>query len=160
MSNIYKEIDVNISVDEDGEKDISVPAMAHEALPGLCVTMRPFGVFTITHVPTGRKMSAHYERAFTAFLHMTYFGLIARDHGFSWADIKTMPEGMEKLKAIGDNPIPFEGGTITRMGETKPMKIIDWVRCLRWDGEYYEEFPWETEHALDIACALIEEMEG
>jgi len=152
---------VPINVHKNGEPVVvTVPARQHPMAPGMAVTMLNFGVFCVTHLPTGMAMDFGSEREGTAALRMASFAAIAKAYGFSWADIQSVAEGSAKLKGLKDHPVPFEGATVTSGGTTTPMTIGEWYQCLRMTRMVSDEFPWEapSERPLDQAVNLLESL--
>lgn len=141
----------------DGTLTRLVPARQHPMAPGLAVTMLNFGIFCVTHIPTGMAMDRGSEREGSATLLMAQFAAIAKANGFAWDRITGGEEGAAHMVAIKDLPVPFEGATYTSSEGAKPMTIGEWFSFIKssWASD---EFPWETEskHPLEKAVVLLE----
>tara|TARA_R110001599_G_scaffold333854_1_gene549921 strand:- start:983 stop:1315 length:333 start_codon:yes stop_codon:yes gene_type:complete len=68
-------------------KNHTVLGLTHKSCPGLAVTMRPFGYFTVTHINSGLKICNVYERASSALLVMSQFALVAAMKNKSWSEL-------------------------------------------------------------------------
>lgn len=131
MSTEYKyglsEITVEINSEQEGE---AVPGLAHESCPGLAVTMHPFGQFSVTHIPTGYKMTNTYERASSALLVMSQYGLIAGMAGKSWADLDKQGAA-DMITDCRDIEVPFPDCTSTSIEGTRKMTVGEWFQVMR-----------------------------
>jgi hypothetical protein len=131
-----------------------VPAMVHPHCPGLAVTMRPFGVFRVSHVRTGMAISGEFERAGNAAAEMVTWAALALALGFSWDN-----DGQAcaaAIKAGGDTPFPA-GGTSTSAEGVRPLTISEWVGMARY-SLLADEFPWEDESAWGRAERLVADL--
>lgn len=113
---------------EDG--GASVPAMTHPWCPGLAVVEYPFGEFNVTHIASGMKMSARFERAWGAASVLVGWAAIAKEAGFSFAEHATAVR--DAVAATCDAPVPFDGGRLT---------VEQWRVFTR--DQFAPEFPWE-----------------
>jgi hypothetical protein len=160
---ILKFVDAPVSLTvkdkNDEAKTVLVPARQHPMAPGLAVTMLNFGVFCVTHLPTGTAMDRGSEREGSASLRLACFASIAKDNGFSWDQINTGAEAGERLAAIKDNPVPFDGATSTSSEGTRPLTVGEWFMHLK-TSWVSDEFPWETasEHPLEQAVIQLEKL--
>lgn len=145
-------VDLNTS---SGEPK-TVPGLAHEACPGLAVTMLPFGVFAVTHINTGYRLCNTYQRASSALLAMSYFALIADMEGKSWADLGRA-EAAKLISEAAEKEVPFEGGTSTSSEGTRKLTVGEWFRCHR--IPLFDEFPWEETDPFEIAITNLEKIE-
>ncbi len=118
-----------------------VPALTHPQCPGLAVTMSHFGLFGVTHVASGRSMGGSYERCGSAARELVQWQQIATRYGFSWELPGDALQGVFREHA--QKPVPFEGGTVTSMGETRPLTIGEW-RGFIVSPLGTDEFPWES----------------
>lgn len=157
-SDIGSFTNTTIKVAVDGDGDPEVPAATHSHCPGLAVTMHGFGNFTVTHIGSGmRLVRGDYEKAASAIATMAKFALIAKEHGFSWADLGQW-ELVDKFKEIDKSPVPFEGATTTYGGETAPMSIGSWRELINisFPGTFLDTPPWDDGSADDDLDELLE----
>lgn len=134
----------------------TVPGLAHEASPGLAVTMLPFGVFQVTHVNTGRKLCNNYQRAASALLAMSQWALIAHIKGTSWADLGRTGSA-DLIGEVSSEEVPFAGCTSTSQGVTRKMTVGEWFQHQR--IPIFDEFPWEEVDPFELAIANLEKIE-
>lgn len=136
-----------------------VVSRQHPMAPGLAVTMVAFGVFNVTHISTGSRMCGTTSRDGTAMHYMACFAAIAKANGFSWAELKTRESVKERIDAIGDRSVPFEGATWTNKEGAKPMTILEWIRVV---GTHTprDDFPWEapSDDPIEDAVMLLESL--
>lgn len=146
----------NIKINTAAKGEIIVPALTHPNAPGLAVTMCDFGVFEVTHIPSGFRMTGRHERMGSALLLLSQFSKIAKAYSFSWADLNK-EQSASKINELGDDPVPFDGFTSTCNGETKPGLIKEWLRTLNMYtfDSIFGEFPWEESNPLDDAIANL-----
>lgn len=152
----FEDSQVGIAVDVDGRREfVSVPGQRHPWAPGLAIIMRPFGLFSVTHVPTGMGLSNSYERVANAQLTLAECAMVARVCGVRWDD-----PGFESLVFVldhGSKPVPFDGYyTQGADGVKKPHTIREWIEHLRSDiAQFVGEFPWEDKHPGNAAAELL-----
>ncbi|WP_428398239.1 hypothetical protein [Marinobacter salarius] len=140
---------------EGGTK--TVPALVHESCPGLAVTMFPFGLFSVSHIKTGRRLTSPSERASTALLTMSQFELVARLKDESWEDMDQ--SGAAKLiKDADSDEVPFDGYTSTSNKGTRKMTVGEWFQAVRFT--FPGEFPWEERDPFEMAFENFEKMEA
>lgn len=137
-----KEIDVRVP-----EKKISREALVHDYAPGLAVVMHEFGEFVVTHVPSGKRLGATYERCGSSMRELSGWALIAKACDFSWDKIsgddpELLKELFDRIKSL---PVPFDGATTTSKDGTVPMSIGQWADRVK-NPFLNSEFPWEEEH--------------
>lgn len=136
---------------------IDVPAFKLEDHQGLAITMKSFGSFDITHTKSGlRVVNGSYERFDHALLDMARLLLIAAIYKFSWSE----DDPAKKFMEIWENPVPFDGATSTRNGETVPMTIKDWKQLLVPFPtlSHIDSQPWEERCPLNQADDLLGEV--
>lgn len=134
---------------------LTVPGLTHESCPGLAVTMRPFGAFTVTHIASGLKMCSYYERASRAILVMSEYALIAESKGVSWAGL----DKDESIRLITDaftDEVPFDGYTVTNSEGVKKQTIGEWRSHLT--NGFFDEFPWEETDPFEVALDNFEKV--
>ncbi|WP_020408975.1 hypothetical protein [Hahella ganghwensis] len=124
------------------------PGITHKNSPGLAVVMVNFGLFNVTHIPTGMSLSTPYERHSSALLIMSEFALIAHANGFKWDELNTLEEARERISQLRDEPVPFPNATSTSQGVTRPQTISEWVNLSR---SFFDEFPWEEIDPYQLA---------
>lgn len=134
----------------------TVPGLAHEACPGLAVTMLPFGVFAVTHINTGYRLCHRYQRASSALLAMSCFALIADMEGRSWADLD-QDEAVKLINEAADKEVPFDGATRTSVEGIRKLTVGEWFKCHR--IPIFDEFPWEETDPFDTAISNLEKIE-
>lgn len=149
-----KEIAVDLKT-SSGEPR-TVPGLAHEACPGLAVTMLPFGVFAVTHINTGYRLCNSYQRASSALLAMSCFALIADMEGKSWADLG-QAEAAKLISEVADKEVPFDGCTSTSRGVTRKTTVGEWFQDQRMP--MFDEFPWEEFDPFENAIDNFEKIE-
>jgi hypothetical protein len=124
-----------------------VPAITMPEVPGLAVTMCRFGLFEVTHVPTGRRMpGGRWERHGTALLDFAQWALLGRLLGIDYATASAEALGAA-LRAHAAHPVPFPGATATRGGITRPMTVAEWMQHQRAAATFSAvtgDFPWEA----------------
>lgn len=120
MSKYFDEIKVNIKTD-DGLvlSDALVSKLCNE----LAITMIGFGYFTVTHIPTGLKISGVYERVNFAILILVEWILIGKTYDIDWE----REDATKIFSEIKDKPVPFQGATSTQNGKVTPLSIMEWV---------------------------------
>lgn len=136
--------------------DIVVPALTHPKSQGLAVTMSGFGVFEVTHIRTGLKLTGRHERMGTALLLMSKFVKIAQANDFTWDDL-SQEEAKQTMNDLSGKEVPFEGYEITSNGKTKRGSIGDWINGLSMYSfdSVIGEFPWEESNPLDEALEIL-----
>lgn len=149
MAQKFQETSITIETDRG---EASVPALIHPLCPGLALTMSQFGHFTVTHIDTGKKMCADFERAFSAMLILTKYQLIAHKFKLDWTNYT---DGM--LLPHMSKPVPFDGSTITTNDSEKKMTVSQWIQAIR-PGPMTDEFPWEDTHPLTKAVEILERL--
>ena len=125
---------------KDGDK--YSPGITINTCDGLAVTMAGFGRFTITHIPSGRRVcNGNYERCDNAILEMVRLAMIAKANGFSWSD----KNPQQKIKEVADRPVPFGGATITDKDGIRPMTIGRYISTLKPHIPFFDidTPPWE-----------------
>jgi hypothetical protein len=147
---VWDETTVQVACESGPE---TVPAMVHPACAGLAVTMRPFGLFRVTHTGSGMSLSSEFERAGNAASEMVIWAALARTLGFAWTD--AVAACVAAIQAGGDTPFPA-GGTSTSAEGARPLTVAEWMRIVR--DPMPDEFPWEDESAWDRAERLLDEM--
>lgn len=135
----------------------TVTGLTHKSCPGLAVTMHPFGVFKVTHIPTGLKLGRAYERASSALLAMSQFALVANQEGKSWASLD-QAAAIHLIESAGSQKVPFEGFTVSNRQGTRKMTVQEWFQAVRFPT--FDEFPWEERDPLDDAILNFEKIEA
>lgn len=106
------------------EGDVSVHGCVPDSwAAGLCISMMTFGMFTVTHINSGMRISRVYDRAIDALLTLTHWAIIAREYKFSWSDV-TVDTFAEHVKWIMPYPIPREISD-------EAMTIKEWTDHIR-----------------------------
>lgn len=124
---------------KDGPRE--VPALTHELVPGLAVTMANFGLFGVTHVATGKRpMQVEFERFASACLIAAKLAYVAKAAGVRW-DVE-VPD----LTAMLACKAPMVGrATITDKDGARQMGCGYWLRTSYQVGWLAgDEFPWES----------------
>ncbi|HET8799647.1 MAG TPA: hypothetical protein VFN01_00550 [Marinobacter sp.] len=149
LSEISVEVRTNFGV-------VTVPGLAHEACPGLAVTMNPFGVFSVTQIRSGLKLCNIYQRASSALLAMSWWALIANAENKSWKEMGPA-EASVMISKASDKPVPFDGCTSTTKGVTRKMTVGEWFQHQR--IPMHDEFPWEETDPFETAIDNFERIE-
>ena len=136
-------------------KSHTVPGLTHESCPGLAVTMRPFGVFTVTHISTGLKICNVYQRASSALLVMSQFALVAAMKNKSWLELDQKGV-VDLIQHAGPDEVPFDGFTSTSKCSSRKMTVSEWFQIVRLP--FMDEFPWEESDPFDDAIQSFEMM--
>lgn len=145
----FEEANIAIKYGKEMEEK---PGIVHEYCPGLAVTMSVFGLFTVTHIPSGLAMCGDYERNGAAASIMVRYQLIAKEHGFSWTNWEP-----DTTKPLFDLEVPFDGGTVTSSDGTRKQTIKEWIQSVK-RHPFMDEFPWEEKHPLDMAFDELERL--
>lgn len=144
MSNIWEEF--NMVVPTPGG-DREVRALRHQNSRGLAIVHNPFGFYAVTHVATGKKIGAPFERVGNAMICMAQLALC-----FDWTgDAEAIKREIEER---GGDPVPFDGATSTSGGITRPMSRKElFESCVGWFDS--NEFPWEETDPIEVAERLL-----
>lgn len=137
-------------------KNLTVPGLVHKDCPGLAVTMSPFGCFTVTHINSGLKICHQYQRASSALLVMSQFGLVAAMRGKSWSELDKA-SAFELIRDAGSDEVPFDGCTSTSKDGTRKMTVREWFQVVR--IPIMDEFGWEDFDPFETAIDNFEKIE-
>ena len=109
---------------------LSVPATnATDEIPNLAVTMTTFGLFEVTHVPSGFRLVGNFERAVNAFVAMAQIQLALNE-----LEIDSSQNGDD-----------FRAEIMEKNKECKSlgMTFRQWIGLHATIGNFSGEFPWE-----------------
>ena len=137
-------------------KSLTVPGLVHKDCPGLAVTMSPFGVFTVTHINSGLKICHQYQRASSAVLIMSQFGLVAAMKGTSWSELDKA-SAFKLIQNADSDEVPFDGYMSTSKDGTRKMTVSEWFQAVRFP--FMDEFPWEETDPFETAIDNFEKIE-
>ncbi len=136
-------------------KKLTVPGLTHKSCPGLAVTMRPFGCFTVTHINSGLRVCDAYQRASSALLTMSQLALVAAMKNKSWSELD-QEAAFNLIRDAGPDEVPFDGCTSTSNAGTRKMTVSEWFQIVRLP--IMDEFPWEESDPFEGAIQNFEMM--
>ena len=121
---------------------VKVPAITHELIPGLAVTMVGFGTFGVTHLRTGKRpVPCGFERAGSACHLAAQIAAVAKLAGVTW---DTDAPDLDAMLAC-EAEVPFDA-TVTDKDGTRKQRCGSWLRTWYQVGWLRgDEFPWESE---------------
>ncbi|UKA04979.1 hypothetical protein [Photobacterium damselae] len=111
---------------------LTVPASPERPeIPHLAVTMTQFGLFEVTHVPSGYKLVGGFERACNAFIAMAEaqlaFNELQIDSSLDHIEFTSEASKKDKYcKALG-------------------MTFLQWINIHKTIEHFSDEFPWEDQ---------------
>lgn len=110
---------------------ISVPATnTTDEIPNLAVTMTRFGLFEVTHVPSGFRLVGDFERAVNALVAM--------------AELQLALNELEIDTSQNSDNFRAEIMKKDKDCESLGMSIRQWIGLHTTVGNFCGEFPWES----------------
>lgn len=146
----YTKSPVTVKTSEGTEQ---AQGFVFEDFPHLAVVMLGPGLFSVTHVKSGYQTSRFYERFSTAALELAQWAAITKVYNVDW----DQEEPQQILSQIRDKPVPFDGSVAVSKDGRRPLTCYEWWHVKQID-RITGEFPWEEEHPLDKAEALMQEV--
>lgn len=109
------------------------PALIPKKECGIGIVMPFFGKFTITHLPSGSRISFPNPSCDMCILNFTKLLLIAHCCGFrfqDYSDVNSFRKMVEDNDRLFQGPVPFDGVFYIDENEQRPIDIKTWIMML------------------------------